>query len=250
MIKPLIAGNWKMNKTVSESLDFVRRLKAMLPKGLDRGVVIAPPFTALRSVAGETKGTVIRVAAQNLHWEKKGAYTGEISAGMLLDCGCEYVIIGHSERRALFGETNADINRKIRAALQAGLKPIFCIGETLAERESGKTFPVLEGQLKEGLKNISFDDIRQAVIAYEPVWAIGTGRTASPEQAQEAHAFIRKIIETCFGEKVSSGLPILYGGSVHPGNIDSLMARPDVNGVLVGGASLEAESFARIITFK
>lgn len=250
MIKPLIAGNWKMHKTVSESLDFVKQLKTMLPEGLNRDIVIAPPFTALRPVAEETKGTVIRTAAQNLHWEEKGAYTGEISAAMLADCGCEYVIIGHSERRALFGETDEVIHRKIRAALRAGLKPIVCIGETLAERESGKTFAIIERQLKEGLKNLSIGDIRQTVVAYEPVWAIGTGRTASPEQAQDAHAFIRRMLETSFDKTSAGERPILYGGSVHPGNIDSLMARPDVNGVLVGGASLEAESFARIITFK
>jgi triosephosphate isomerase len=250
MIKPLIAGNWKMNKTASEAAAFVKQLKERLPARLDRDVVIAPPFTALPAVAGEARGTGIRVAGQNLHWEEKGAFTGEVSAAMLADCGCEYVIVGHSERRTLFGETDEVIRRKIRAALDAGLKPIFCIGEKLAQRESGKTFSAVEGQLKEGLKNLSIDDIRRTVIAYEPVWAIGTGRTASPEQAQEAHAFIRTVIARLFNEKISGLLPILYGGSVHPGNIDSLMARPDVNGVLVGGASLDAESFARIITFK
>jgi len=250
MIKPLIAGNWKMHKTVSESLEFVKRLKTMLPEGLNRDIVIAPPFTALRSVAEETRGTVIRTAAQNLHWEEKGAFTGEISAGMIADCGCQYVIIGHSERRMLFGETDEVIRRKIRAALNAGLKPIVCIGETLAEREAGETFTVIERQLKEGLKNLSIGDIRQTVLAYEPVWAIGTGRTASPEQAEDAHAFIRKILAESFEKTSADESPILYGGSVHAGNIDSLMARPDVNGVLVGSASLEVESFARIITFK
>ena len=224
MIKPLIAGNWKMNKTVSEAVAFVKQLRERLPAGLDREVVIAPPYTALPAVAGEARGTGIRVAAQNLHWEENGAFTGEVSAGMLADCGCEYVLVGHSERRTLFGETGEVIHRKIRAALSAGLKPIFCIGENLAERESDKTFSILEGQLKEGLKNLSFDDIRRTVIAYEPVWAIGTGRTASPEQAQEAHAFIRRVIEKQSDEKISGLLPILYGGSVHPGNVDSLMA--------------------------
>lgn len=250
MIKPLIAGNWKMHKTVPEALAYVERLKGLLPEAADRRVVIAPPFTALHAVARETKGSTIRVAAQNLHWEEKGAYTGEVSAGMLVDCGCDYVIVGHSERRILFGETDAGINRKVRASLAARLTPIFCIGETLEARESGETFRVIESQLKEGLKNLAVDDIRRAVIAYEPVWAIGTGKTATPEQAQDVHRFIRSLIETSYAADVADGLAILYGGSVHPGNIDALMAQRDVNGVLVGGASLEVESFARIIHFK
>ncbi len=239
-----------MHKTVPEALDFVDRLKQALPAGLERTVVVAPPFTALRAVSERANGSTIRVSAQNLHWEEKGAYTGEISAAMLTDCGCEYAIIGHSERRALFGETDAGINRKIRAALRAGLKPIFCIGETLAERESAETFNVIEHQLKEGLKNLSFDDIRQIVIAYEPVWAIGTGRTAEPGQAQEVHGFIRRFLGKAYGKEIAPGLPVIYGGSVHPGNIDGLMAQPDINGVLVGGASLDVESFSKIINFK
>ncbi len=239
-----------MHKTVPEALAYVERLKGLLPEATDRRVVIAPPFTALHAVARETTGSTIRVAAQNLHWEEKGAYTGEVSAGMLVDCGCDYVIVGHSERRILFGETDAGIHRKVRASLASGLIPIFCIGETLEARESGETFRVIEGQLKEGLKNLSVDDIRRTVIAYEPVWAIGTGKTASPEQAQEVHAFIRSLMETSYGEDVAHDLAVLYGGSVHPGNIDALMAQRDVNGVLVGGASLEVESFARIIHFK
>jgi triosephosphate isomerase len=250
MIRPLIAGNWKMHKTVPQALEFVGRLAGMLPATLDRDVVIAPPFTALGAVAALLKKSAIRVAAQNLYGEEKGAFTGEISAGMLVDCGCTYVIIGHSERRTLFGERDEDVNRKAEAALTAGLKPIVCIGETLSERESGTTFRVLERQLKEGLKNLSFSGIRQAVIAYEPVWAIGTGRTARPEQAQEAHAFIRTVVGTIGTGDAARNLPILYGGSVHTGNIDELMAQPDVNGVLVGGASLEVESFARIIQYK
>jgi len=250
MIRPLIAGNWKMHKTVPQALEFLGRLKGLLPAVLDRDVVIAPPFTALNAVVEYAKGSTILVAAQNLHWEGKGAFTGEISAEMLVDCGCSYVIIGHSERRTLFGEQDEDVRRKTGAACQAGLRPIVCIGETLAERKSGMTFGVLERQIREGLKNLSFNDIRQAVIAYEPVWAIGTGRTARPEQAQEAHAFIRNIVEAISETNIARRLPILYGGSVHADNIDELMAQPDVNGVLVGGASLEAESFARIIQYK
>jgi triosephosphate isomerase len=250
MIKPLIAGNWKMHKTVPQALDFVRRLKGILPATLDRDIIVAPPFTALSAVAGCAKDSPIRVAAQNLHWEEKGAFTGEISAGMLVDCGCTFVLIGHSERRTFFGEKDDDVNRKAVAALASGLRPIVCIGETLAERESGVAFRVIERQLKEGLKNLAFNDIRQTVIAYEPVWAIGTGKTARPEQAQEAHAFIRKVVGEIETEDMAQSLPILYGGSVHTGNIDHLMAQSDVNGVLVGGASLEVESFARIIQFK
>jgi triosephosphate isomerase len=185
-----------------------------------------------------------------MHWEGNGAYTGEISAQMISDCGCEYVIIGHSERRTLFGETDANINRKIGAALAGGLRPIFCIGETLAQREAEDTFKVIARQLNEGLKNLSFDDIRLTVIAYEPVWAIGTGRTASPQQAQEIHGVIRDFVARVYGKEIAGSIPILYGGSVNPGNIDALMAERDVNGVLVGGASLDVESFVRIINFK
>jgi len=249
-MKPIIAGNWKMHKTLPEASDFIERLKAHLPKSLDREVIIAPPFTVLNVVSEKAKGSSIKVSAQNMHWEGKGAYTGEVSAQMIVSCGCTHVILGHSERRTLFGETDADINRKIGAALAAGLKPIFCIGETLAEREAEETFKVIERQLNEGLKNISFDGIKLIVIAYEPVWAIGTGRTASPEQAQEVHHLIRNFLTKTYGKDIAAEIPILYGGSVNPGNIDSLMAERDVNGALVGGASLEVESFLRIINFQ
>ena len=249
-MKPLIIGNWKMHKTVPEARDFVCRLKEMLPTLTDREVVIAPPFTALFAVAGMTVGTSIKVSAQNLHWEEKGAFTGEVSAAMVADCGCEYVIVGHSERRTIFGETDEMVNRKVRTAIANGLKPVICVGETLAERESNATFTVIATQVKEGLKGIAFDGISRAVLAYEPVWAIGTGKTATPGQAQEVHRFIREGIEKAYTKDIADGLPILYGGSVHPGNIDSLMAERDVDGVLVGGASLEAESFARIILFE
>ena len=249
MIRPLIAGNWKMYKTVQESLDFASQLKKALPPSLDRDVLIAPPFPNLYPVSELLKGTSIHLGAQNLHEAKEGAFTGEVSAAMLLEAGCDYVIIGHSERRTLFGETNATINKKVKAAFENGLKPIFCIGETLAERESGQTFTVLEKQVKEGLNSFNASDIRHLVVAYEPVWAIGTGKTATPEQAQEAHAFIRSTLAAILGAEFASGCAILYGGSVNPGNIASLMSQPDINGGLVGGASLKVDSFLEIILY-
>lgn len=249
MIRPLIAGNWKMYKTVPESLDFVAALKKALPTALDRDVLIAPPFPSLYPVSELLKDTPIQLAAQNLHDASEGAYTGEVSADMLRQAGCDSVIIGHSERRTLFGDTNAFINRKIRAACEKGLKPIFCIGETLAEREAGRTFSVLETQIKEGLNSFDAGDIAHLVVAYEPVWAIGTGKTASPDQAQEAHAFIRSTLGSLFGTEFASSHAILYGGSVNPGNIASLMAQPDINGGLVGGASLKVDSFLEIILY-
>ncbi|OPY12811.1 MAG: Bifunctional PGK [Syntrophus sp. PtaB.Bin001] len=238
-----------MYKTVRESVEFVTQLKKELPVSLERDVLIAPTFPSLYPVSELLKGTSIRLGAQNLHEAKEGAYTGEVSAAMLCDAGCEYVIIGHSERRTLFGETDAVINKKIIAACGSGLKPIFCIGETLAERESGKTFEVLEKQLKEGLNSLDVNDIRHLVIAYEPVWAIGTGKTATPEQAQEAHAFIRSTVGRICGADFAAERVILYGGSVNPGNISSLMLQSDINGALVGGASLNVDSFVKIILY-
>ena len=249
MRKPFIAGNWKMHKTIGEAVDFAQRLVAVCGYSTGRRVVIAPPFTALSPVAEVLKGSAIHLSAQNLHDKPSGAYTGEISAGMLVDAGCEHVIIGHSERRAHFGETNDFVNRKLTCAISSGLKPIFCIGETMEERDKNKTFAVVEQQIKEGLNNLITDDIRHVVIAYEPIWAIGTGRTATPEQAQEVHAYIRELIGRTYGEAVSGYMAILYGGSVNPGNIGGLMAQPDVDGVLVGGASLDFESFIRIVQF-
>ncbi|MBN1615528.1 MAG: triose-phosphate isomerase [Deltaproteobacteria bacterium] len=250
MIKPLIVGNWKMHKTTEESLDFVRRLLKALGKPLnDRDVAIAPPFTALYPVAGLLRGSRIGLAAQNVHDAAEGAYTGEISTRMLVDAGCSHVIIGHSERRTLFGEGNDLLCRKEAAALNAGLRPIYCIGETLDERERGSTFAVIERQIKEGLNKFSAGDIGRTIIAYEPVWAIGTGRTATPAQAQEVHAFVRKMIEADFGAKTAAVIPVLYGGSVNPANIGELMAQPDINGALVGGASLKVESFLNIVRF-
>lgn len=245
MRRPFIAANWKMNKTISEARDFIA---AFIPsvKGIDDSdIVIAPPFTALYSVAELIKGSNIRLSAQNVFYEEKGAFTGEVSPLMLKDVGCHYVIVGHSERRQYFGENDEVLNKKVKASLKNGLEVIFCIGETLKEREDGMTFKVLERQIKEGLKDI---DMSRIVVAYEPVWAIGTGRTATPEQAQEAHAFIREKIRAI--SEIADIIRILYGGSVTPDNIDSLMACPDVDGALVGGASLKPESFERIVKFK
>ncbi len=249
MIRPIIAANWKMNKTVSESLDFVSRLKQLVVGMNDRQVVIAPPFTALYPVGAALKGSSIGLAAQNMSENKDGAYTGEVSARMLTNAGCTHVIIGHSERRTLFGESNDVIRAKITRALQSGMQPIVCIGETLDEREAGRTFEVIAGQIKEGLNQIEASDIRRIVVAYEPVWAIGAGKTATPEQAGEAHCFIRKLMEERYGEESVRGLPVLYGGSVNPDNIGKLMAQPGINGALVGGASLNVDTFGKIIAF-
>jgi len=249
MVKPFIAGNWKMNKTIREAVDFTNQLKNLIAGLDDRDVIIAPPFTALYPVAEALRGSQIHLSAQNQSDKAEGAYTGEVSARMLVDAGCRHVIIGHSERRNLFGEKDTVISAKVKIALASGLKPIFCIGETLDEREEDRTFSVIERQIKEGLNNLNRDDIRRLVIAYEPVWAIGTGKTATPGQAQEIHAFIRHLMDATYGEPAAGDIPILYGGSVNPKNIGALMAERDINGVLVGGASLEIESFSRIIRF-
>ena len=247
MVRPVIAGNWKMNKTVAEAVDFVSRLVKALNPAPGPEVIIAPPFTALRAVAGLLQGSPVHLAAQNLHEAEKGAYTGEISGAMILEAGCSHVIVGHSERRTLFGEQDERIHRKLAAALAAGLKPIFCIGETLQEREEGRMKNVIERQIKEGLNNLTADDIRRTLIAYEPVWAIGTGRTASPAQAEEVHRFIREWIAGNFGNEAAAEMAILYGGSVTPKNIADLMSQPDINGALVGGASLDVGSFVQLV---
>lgn len=250
MVRPVIAGNWKMNKTVAEAVDFVSRLRAALASPPEPEVIVAPPFTALHAVSALLKGSPIRLAAQNLHEAEKGAFTGEISAGMVRESGCTHVIIGHSERRTLFGEGDERINLKLRAALSAGLKPIFCIGETLQEREEGRMQNVVERQLKEGLNNSTADDISRFLIAYEPVWAIGTGRTATPAQAQEAHRLIRGWIAGRYGNEKAAEIAILYGGSVTPKNITDLMQQPDINGALVGGASLEVAPFVQLVGYQ
>lgn len=247
--KPLMAGNWKMFKTISEGVDLVKKLGSQTAGETDREILVCPPFTALAAVAQAAKGTGIDVGAQNMNDNLSGAFTGEVAPGMIKDAGAYHVIIGHSERRQIYGETDALVNKKTKLALEQSLTPIVCVGETLAEREAGNTFKVVERQVLEGLKGITSTQAVLLVVAYEPVWAIGTGKTATPSQAQEVHAFIRKKLETLFGGE-STRVRILYGGSVKPDNIDQLMSQPDIDGGLVGGASLKAEDFARIVKFQ
>ena len=247
MRKTIIAGNWKMNKTIAESLSLVKELKKIAADVKDREIVVCPAFTALGAVAAELKSSNIKVGAQNMHFEKNGAFTGEVSALMLRDISVEYVILGHSERRHIFGEKDEVINQKVKAALLNGLKPIFCVGETLSEREAGKTNDIIGNQILKGLKDASKKDIKNVVIAYEPVWAIGTGKNATPEQAEEAHVFIRKVLSKVFDNKIANEVSILYGGSVKPDNIKGIIAKENIDGVLVGGASLDAKSFYQII---
>ncbi|MEW6675234.1 MAG: triose-phosphate isomerase [Nitrospirota bacterium] len=251
MRKPFIAANWKMNKTISETREFVSSFIPAVKDVTDVDIAIAPPFTSLTITADKLKDTNIILAAQDVFYEEKGAYTGEVSPLMLIDIGCKYVIIGHSERRQYFNETDDIVNKKIKTAKSAGLGFIFCIGESLEEREAGKTFDVLQREIDKGLNGIDIKDISDKlnVIAYEPIWAIGTGRTATPEQAQEVHAYIRERLRILYGNKADE-IRIIYGGSVTPENIDSLMACEDVDGALVGGASLKVESFVRIVKFK
>jgi len=250
MVRPVIAGNWKMNKTVAEAVDFVSRLVKALDPSPAPEVIIAPPFTALQAVAALLQGSPVCLAAQNLHEAEKGAYTGEISGAMIREAGCTHVIIGHSERRTLFGEQDERIHRKLLAALAAGLKPIFCIGETLQEREEGRMKNVIERQIKEGLNNLTADDIRRTLVAYEPVWAIGTGRTATPAQAEEVHRLIREWIAGSYGNEAAAEMAVLYGGSVTPKNIADLMSQTDINGALVGGASLDVGSFVQLVAYQ
>ena len=247
---PFIAGNWKMNKTVEEALDLARQLKAAIAGIEGVEVAIAPPFTALYPVHKELQGSPIRLAAQNLFWEEKGAYTGEVSPPMVKEVGCQYVIIGHSERRQFFGETDETVNRRIKAVLGQGLKPIFCIGETLTEREEGKTFSVIQRQLEGGLRDLQEKEMTGIVVAYEPVWAIGTGKTATPQQAEEVHRFIRERLEGVYSERLAGGVRIQYGGSVTPDNIKGLMDQTNIDGALVGGASLKSETFSKIVRFR
>ena len=248
---PVIAGNWKMNLTLAEAVQLVKAIADSI-KGLDGvEVLVAPPFTALARVKETIGKAPILLAGQNMHWEAQGAFTGEVSAAMLTDAGCTHVILGHSERRTLFGETDEVIDRKTAAAVKKGLVPIVCIGETLEEREKGLTFQTIERQLNLSLK--SFREGKKipptTVLAYEPVWAIGTGRTATPEQAQEVHQFIRQWLKAQFGEQPAEAIRILYGGSVKPDNVRDLMSKPDIDGALVGGASLKPESFLPIVHF-
>jgi len=244
---PLIAGNWKMNKTASEAAELVKALTASVGTQSQVHIVLCPPFTALDRVAGLLTPGSMTLGAQNLHEKTNGAFTGEVSASMLRDLHVSYVILGHSERRALFGETDAIVNRKVLAALEATLRPILCVGETLAEREAGRTLEVVGTQLEAGLAGVPAAKADQVVIAYEPVWAIGTGKTATPAMAQEVHAFIRVRLGQIVGLETASRLRILYGGSMKPDNADALLAEADIDGGLIGGASLEAKSFTELV---
>jgi triosephosphate isomerase len=247
--KTIIAGNWKMYKTIPEAIDLANGLKREFFK-LDLqviDVVLCPPFTALSEVSEVVAESGIQLGAQDCFWQEEGAFTGEISVKMIKDAGCLYVIIGHSERRQFFAETNESVNKKIKAALKAGLTPIVCVGETLAEREADKTFAVLDGHIKKGLEGLSEEDFLKIVIAYEPVWAIGTGKTATPAQAQEAQNYIRALLKKLYNNEAAEAVRIQYGGSVKPENIVELMQQPDVDGALVGGASLTVEGFSQIV---
>jgi triosephosphate isomerase (TIM) len=244
---PFLAANWKMYKTVHEAVVYAKELKSLIKDLVGVEVVIAPPFTALHGVAEACRNTIVTAAGQNCHWERDGAYTGEISVAMLKEAGAVSVIIGHSERRRLFGETDQTVNRKASAALQGGLYPIVCMGETLDEREGGRTLDVLDRQVKTGLDGFSADDVAEIVIAYEPVWAIGTGRNATPDQAGEAHAHIRSRLKQWFGANTAERCHVIYGGSVKPDNVAALAALPDIDGALVGGASLDVHAFTAIV---
>ncbi len=246
--KPLIAGNWKMYKTIPEAVDSAEKLAELVSDVTQVDIMIAPTFTALYPVWEKIKGSRVMLGAQNFYWEKEGAYTGEISADMIVSAGCGYVIIGHSERRQYFGETDETVNKKIKAAVSARLIPVLCVGETEDQRDADKTFSVLDKQIKKGLEGFLSGDLESLIIAYEPVWAIGTGKTASSDQAQEVHKFIRSLLSD-IDASLSERIRILYGGSVKPANAAELMAMPDIDGALVGGASLDPASFSKIIRY-
>jgi triosephosphate isomerase len=248
--RPLIAGNWKMYKTSAEAVDFVKKFLTLVSGVADRDVMIAPAFTALEALAAALKGTEVGLGAQDVFWEAEGAFTGQVSPPMLTAAGCRYVIIGHSERRQFFGETDDTVNRKIRAALKSGLIPVMCVGESEKQREAGQTFSILDKQVKDGLRSFVSDELGSLVIAYEPVWAIGTGKTATAAQAEETHAYIRSLIKGLFGADVAALMRVLYGGSVKPENASELMAMADIDGALVGGASLNPDSFSKIVKYK
>ena len=250
MRKYLIAGNWKMNMTETEGVNFVKELDSNIKSSDNVDVLVIPPFTALSGISKVLKDTKIKLGAQNINENEKGAYTGEVSADMLLDLKVEYVVIGHSERRTIYKESNELINKKVLNAIKKGLKVILCVGELLSEREANKTNEIVKTQIVEGLKNISKEDMKSIVIAYEPVWAIGTGKVATPEQAEEVHAFIREIITGIYDKNIADNLIIQYGGSVNDSNVDGLMNKPNIDGALVGGASLKIDSFTRIAEFK
>lgn len=246
---PLIAGNWKMYKTCNEAVETAEKLLELVSDVETVDIMIAPTFTSLALVSKVIANSRIALGAQDIYWEKEGAFTGEISGSMLVSAGCQYVIIGHSERRQYFGETNVTVNKKIQAAIKSGLIPILCVGETETERDEEKTFSVLDKQMEKGLEGLILDEHQPLVLAYEPVWAIGTGKTATPDQVQEVHFYLRDLIDKRFGNMLAKAIRILYGGSVKPDNASELMALPDVDGALVGGASLQPESFSKIIHF-
>jgi triosephosphate isomerase len=246
---PIMAGNWKMYKTLAETCDFFRRFNPLVAGSTHCEIVICPPFVNLQAAVGATRGTHIEIGGQNIYWEKEGAFTGEISAGMLQAVGSKWVLIAHSERRQYFGETNESARKKILAALESGLTPVYCVGENLDERQAGATHQVLGTQLSGGVTGLTADQFLEIAIAYEPCWAIGTGKVATPEIAAEAHRFIRDQVRKQFGADAASSCRILYGGSVKPDNIRGLMAQPDIDGALVGGASLDPNSFASIVNF-
>lgn len=248
--RPLIAGNWKMFKTRGEAQETCRRLLELVGEVQDVDVVVFPPFTALDAVHQVVDGTLIGLGAQSVHWEAQGAYTAEIGLPMLIDCGCQYVLIGHSETREYLGETDARVNRRLARVLKSEIIPIVCVGESLQQREAGRVNQVVLGQLEKGLDGFTPEQLSRIIIAYEPIWAIGTGRTATPEIAQEVHAMIREWLRDRYSPELPGEIRILYGGSVNPSNVADLMAQDDVDGALVGGASLEAETFAKLVKFR
>ncbi|MBR4465187.1 triose-phosphate isomerase [bacterium] len=249
MRTPVIAGNWKMNKTVAEAVALASEIKEKVAGVENVKIIVCPVFTAVKSVADVLKGSNVKVGAQDMYWETSGAFTGEVSGEMLKEAGSEYVIIGHSERRQYFGETNETVNKKLKKALSIGLKPIVCIGETLADRESGATEAVVEKQVREGFVGLTAEEMKGTIIAYEPVWAIGTGKTATADQAEAVHAFVRNLISQLWDKETADAVVIQYGGSMKPENVASLLAQPDIDGGLIGGAALKADSFEKLVKF-
>ena len=247
MRRVIIAGNWKMNKTISQAIELVNNLKRDLSEVEDVDIIVVPPYTALSEISDMIVGTNIELGAQDVYWENEGAFTGEISPLMLKDIGVKYVVIGHSERRMYFHETNETVNKKVKASLKAGLLPIMCVGEKLEEREKNLTFKVVKDHVENGLKGLSKEEVLDVIIAYEPVWAIGTGKTATPTQAEDVHSYIRKLLGEMYGEEVAEDIRIQYGGSVKPENIEDLINQKDIDGALVGGASLKADQFISIV---
>ena len=247
--RPLIAGNWKMYKTCAEAVETAKKLKRLVQNVSEVDIMVAPSFTSLSPVSEVLSGSNVHLGAQNLSWHEEGAFTGEVSPAMVVSAGCDHVILGHSERRQYFHETDETVNKRIVAAIKHDLVPVFCVGETESERETNITFSVLDKQVTTGLQDIALGDLAKLVIAYEPVWAIGTGKTATSEQAQEVHQFLRSLLEKAYGSDFAQSVRILYGGSVKPNNIAELMSMPDVDGGLVGGASLDAETFSKIVIF-